>query len=73
MKSGGLTFEDGFLINTGKSYNEKINNEIEGYRIQFSLDTSSFPGQLYGSDDIFGINRVSVRRIRINGEIVYDY
>ena len=74
LNSGGLSFNDeGKLQNSGRSINEMINNEVEAYKIQYSFDPSSFPGLLYGSSGIDGVNRMSVMGIRINGQLAYPF
>lgn len=36
--AGGLKFQDGKLQNAGNKNSDKINNEVQSYQVQFSLN-----------------------------------
>jgi len=73
LDAGGLRFStDGnsYLLNSGTGIVSAARNEVEGYKMQYSLD-QSFPGNLHGQG-LQGINVNSVGDIKNNnGAYVY--
>ena len=71
LNAGGLSFDNGKLINAGRTLFQITHYEIEAYRRQFSYDDTSFPGY-NPNGKLNGINVHSVGNIRnADGMLVY--
>ncbi len=70
LNAGGPKFrDDGWLLNSGKSLEDKRNNEINAYQTQYAFD-GSYPG---GAISLKDINSLSLLRIRTpDGKYVYE-
>ena len=71
-KAGGLKFANGKLQNAGQTRQERINNEIQGYHSQFSLN-----GYIPGAGPIWSPLKITPTMIinmkDSNGNILYPY
>lgn len=72
LKADGLRFSrNGRLFNAGKRTQKGLDNEVEAYRVQYSI-SKRFPGN-NNRRGILGITPTSVQQIRINGKKPYAW